>query len=102
MLEVFKKGSLSPLPEVGGGMLVILHIDETPEDFQYVSAKVLGVDCEPESRRQKISGRVIVLLEARVTIIELLEEKRCADPTDMSLTPFEPLCGRSLMTLVCS
>ncbi len=44
VLDAFNKGALSPGEEVGGGTLVILHMEETPEDFQHVFAKILDVN----------------------------------------------------------
>jgi DNA-binding NtrC family response regulator len=82
VLEAFSKGALSPVAEVDGGTLVILHIEETPEDFQHVFAKVLDIDFT--SGGQRISGRAILPLEARVVLIE--------PPGDKTYTDIRRMC----------
>lgn len=82
VLDAFSKGPLSPVKEADGGTLVILHIEETPEDFQHVFAKVLDVDFG--SGGQRVSGRSILPLEARVILIE--------PPGDKTYTDIRRMC----------
>lgn len=82
ILDAFSKGPLSPVEESGGGTLVILHIEETPEDFQHVFAKILDVDFRSGS--QRISGRAILPLEARVILVE--------PPGDKTYTDIRRMC----------
>jgi two-component system response regulator FlrC len=82
VLDAFSKGALSPVEKVGGGTLVILHMEETPEDFQHVFAKILDVDFRGEG--QRISGRAVLPLTARVILVE--------PPGDKTYTDIRRMC----------
>jgi transcriptional regulator of acetoin/glycerol metabolism len=77
MLNAFGKGPNSPVAEVDGGTLVILHMEETPEDFQHVFAKV--IDQNPSGTGQRLSGQALLPLDARVILIEPPGDKTYTD-----------------------
>jgi hypothetical protein len=85
MLDELERGASSPLPQVGGGTLAVLHMEEMPEGFQHVFAKVIDTDPGSGPRRQRLSGEAILPLDARVILIE--------PPGDMTYTDIRRVCA---------
>lgn len=76
-LDAFGSGPLSPAEEVADGTLVILHMEETPEEFQHIFAKILDEDFRTGG--QRVGGRALLPLDARVILIEPPGDKTYSD-----------------------
>jgi hypothetical protein len=94
ILDAFSERPIFPIAEVDSGTLVILHMEEAPEEFQHVFAKVLDVDTSGTG--QRISGSAVLPFDGRVILIE---------PHGVKPTPTSAACAISTcstgMRMIC-